>query len=98
MHQQKSENAPALTMVDSNGQIFLGKEFAGKQVQVEIREPGVWVIRTVVIVPANELWLHSPEASASLSRAVAWAAVNPAVESDLTEIVGEVGNGSATKK
>lgn len=69
--------APVLKTVGKSGQISLGKEFAGQHVQVEMREIGVWAIRTVVVVPTSELWLHNPEVSAALSRAVRWATANP---------------------
>ena len=36
----------ALKLVGSNGQISLGKQYAGRHVLVKEREPGVWVIRT----------------------------------------------------
>jgi hypothetical protein len=69
--------APVLKAVGRSGQISLGKAFAGQQVQVEMREAGVWIIRTVAVVPTNELWLHSPEVSAALNRAAIWATANP---------------------
>ncbi len=84
------KSAPILKTVGASGQISLGKEFAGAQVQVEMREPGVWVVKTVIVVPTNELWLHTPEAQASIGRAVAWAAANPPRESSLAEIAGVI--------
>src|SRR5580765_1976558 len=42
-------------IIGSNGQISLGKQFAGRQVLVEEREPGVWLIRTASVVPDSEL-------------------------------------------
>ncbi len=68
-------------VVGQNGQISLGKEFAGRQVLVEEREPGVWLIRTAKVIPENELWLHQPQASKDLDRALAWAQENPPRES-----------------
>lgn len=68
-------------VVGQNGQISLGKEFAGRQVLVEEREPGVWLIRTAKVIPENELWLHRPQASKDLERALAWAQDNPPRES-----------------
>ena len=64
-------------VVGQNGQISLGKEFAGRQVLVEEREPGVWLIRTAKVIPENELWLHQPQAGKDLERALAWAQQNP---------------------
>lgn len=33
---------PSVKVIGANGQISLGKQFAGRQVLVEEREPGVW--------------------------------------------------------
>ena len=57
--------------VGASGQISLGKEFAGRTVVVDIREPGVWVIKTAQTIPDSELWLYQPEAAARLDRAMA---------------------------
>ncbi|WP_217895909.1 hypothetical protein [Burkholderia multivorans] len=37
----------------------MAKEFAGRQVLIEEREPGVWLVRTAVVIPENEAWLHA---------------------------------------
>jgi len=63
--------------IGPNGQISLGKQFAGRQVIVEQREPGVWLVRTATIVPDNERWLHEPKAAADLAAALNWATANP---------------------
>ena len=77
----------SVKVVGTNGQISLGKEFAGRQVLVEEREPGVWLIRTATVIPENELWLHEPKANQELKRAFAWAQSNPPRESDPDAIV-----------
>lgn len=89
---------PSLKQVGANGQITLGKEFAGQTVQVEQSEPGVWVVRTVVVIPTNELYLHQPEAFVGLQRAMNWASNNPPAESDLTRLFGDKTNGTTAKK
>jgi len=61
----------------ANGQISLGEEYAGRQMLVEEREPGVWLIRTATVVPDNERWLHEPAAAASLARAFEWDRTHP---------------------
>jgi hypothetical protein len=68
---------PSVKVIGANGQISLGKQFAGRQVLVEEREPGVWLIRTATVIPDNELWLHQPKAADDLRRALAWADANP---------------------
>ena len=77
-----SKSAPTVKVVGSNGQISLGKKFAGRQVVVEEREPGVWLIRTATIVPDNESWLDE-KAMQDLQDALAWAVKTPPRETDL---------------
>ena len=66
----------SIKVIGASGQISLGKEYAGRTVLVEEREPGVWHIRTARVVPDNERWL-TPEAREKIVRAVAWAEQNP---------------------
>ncbi len=72
----------SVKVIGANGQISLGKQFAGRQVLVEEREPGVWLIRTATVIPDNELWLHQPKAADDLRRALAWAQANPASDTE----------------
>jgi len=62
--------------------ISLGKEYAGRTVLIESSEPGVWVIKTAYTIPDSELWLHQPEASARLDRALL-AIIEPPNAADL---------------
>ena len=82
----------AVKQVGGNGQISLGKQFAGRQVLVEEREPGVWLVRTATVVPDNERWLHEPETAANLREAIAWAEAHPpsdaSVEAQLKKLRG----------
>ena len=78
----------SVKVVGANGQISLGKQFAGRQVLVEEREPGVWLVRTATVVPDNERWLHQASAAVDLQKALAWAQANPPAESDM-EALGE---------
>jgi hypothetical protein len=68
----------SVKVVGANGQISLGKQFAGRQVLVEEQEPGVWMIRTATVIPDNERWLHEPQAASKLSAALNWAVSHPA--------------------
>jgi hypothetical protein len=70
---QKHES---LKTIGPNGQISLGKQFAGRPVIVEQREAGVWLIRTATIVPDNERWIHEPKAEADLAAALTWSTAN----------------------
>ena len=88
----------SVKVVGTNGQISLGKEFAGRQVLVQEREPGVWLIRTAKVIPENELWLHDPKANQDLKRAFAWAQNNPPSESDPDAIFKKLTNESRSKQ
>lgn len=81
----------SVKVVGANGQISLGKQFAGRQVLIEEQEAGVWLIRTATVVPDNERWLHEPAAAADLHNAMTWATQNPpsdaALDSTLIRLV-----------
>lgn len=81
--------APRSTVkvVGANGQISLGKQFAGRQVLVEEREPGVWMVRTATVVPDNERWVHEPKAAADLQAALNWAAAHPATDAATQDVL-----------
>jgi hypothetical protein len=66
----------SVKVIGSNGQISLGKQYAGRQVLVEETEPGVWLVRTTRVIPDDERWLQYPEASNDLRDALAWAQMN----------------------
>ena len=74
---------PSVKVVGANGQISLGKQFAGRQVLVEEQEPGVWLVRTATVIPDNERWLHGAQASSDLDRALAWSLAHPARDHDV---------------
>lgn len=53
----------ALKLVGSNGQISLGKQYAGRHVLVQESEPGVWIVRTANVIPDNQIRLHQGTAT-----------------------------------
>lgn len=75
---QTIASPPAVKVVGANGQISLGKQFAGRQVLVEEQETGVWLIRTATVIPDNERWLHETQAASDLARALEWSKQHPA--------------------
>lgn len=75
---QATASAPVVKVIGTNGQISLGKQFAGRQVLVEEQESGVWLIRTATVIPDNERWLHDARAASDLTRAIEWSKRNPA--------------------
>ena len=71
-----SNPSASVRVVGVNGQISLGKQFAGRQVLVEEQAEGVWLVRTATVVPDNERWLHAPAAATDLATALDWARRN----------------------
>ena len=84
---------PSVKVVGANGQISLGKQFAGRQVLVEEREPGVWLVRSATVVPDNESWLHQPEAIEALQRALTWAKNNNPSDSSVDTVLKKLAKG-----
>ena len=89
------ETKTSVKVIGANGQISLGKEYAGRQVLVEEREPGVWFVRTAIVIPENERWLHEPQAAAELQTALAWAAKTKPVESTPSDVDALLGGSAA---
>jgi len=79
-----------IKVIGSNGQISLGKRYAGRQVLVEEQEPGVWLIRTATVVPDNERWIHQPQALADLENALAWAKANPPSDEGVDRVLAKL--------
>lgn len=82
---------PSVKVIGANGQLSLGKRFAGRQVLVEEQEPGVWLVRTATVIPDNERWLHEPQSAADLQSALAWAQANPPDDSNLSDVQEKMG-------
>lgn len=78
---------PTVKLVGANGQISLGKQYAGRQVLLEEQEPGVWLVRTATVIPDNERWLHAPQVAADLDEALAWTKAHPADEGNADAVL-----------
>jgi hypothetical protein len=93
---QSTSHATSVKVIGANGQISLGKQFAGRQVLVEEQEAGVWLVRTATVVPDNERWLHESQAGTDLSHAMIWSTQHPASDTQTDAILdatARVGNG-----
>lgn len=78
---------PMVKSVGASGQISLGKEYAGRQVLVEMPAEGVWIIKTARIVPDNEAWLENPQIKQRVARAIEWASQHAPEASDPDKLV-----------
>lgn len=90
MATQADTSQPMVKVIGSNGQISLGKRYAGRQVLVEESEPGVWIVRTATVIPDNERWLHQPQTVDDLQRALRWAVDNKPLESDVELLIRQL--------
>ncbi len=91
--QTSISGSSSVKVVGANGQISLGKQFAGRHVLVEEQEPGVWLVRTATVVPDNEHWLHTADGASDLSRAMAWATQNSPTDTQLDNVLISLFNG-----
>ena len=85
----------SVKVVGTNGQISIGKQFAGRQVVIEEQEPGVWLVRTASVVPDNERWLHLPKAASDLENALAWSTTNSPSDATLDQTLNTMADGDA---
>ncbi len=83
----RTVSQPSIKIIGANGQISLGKQYAGKQVLVEEQEQGVWLIRTATVIPDNEHWLQQPQSAADLQQALNWAQANSASDAHLEAVL-----------
>ena len=90
-----ADRSAALKLVGGNGQISLGKRYAGRHVLVEETEPGVWIVRTAIVIPDNESWLHEAAAASDLQAAMEWSTSHEPTDLDLSETLKRLGHGDA---
>jgi hypothetical protein len=86
-------SSASVKVVGTNGQISLGKQFAGRQVLVEEREPGVWLVRTATVLPDNESWLHQPKTAVALQKAMTWAQNNAPSDTSVDMVIKKLARG-----
>lgn len=63
-------------IIGTNGQLSLGKEFAGKMVLVDQIDNGTWIIKSGEFVPDSEKWLLKNDSSHKINEAIDWALKN----------------------
>jgi len=83
-----------IKQIGKSGQVSLGKEHAGKNVLIEEISEGVWVIKAGQFIPDNERWLHQPDVTEALNKAIEWAKQNPPKETDIDELEKAIEHGS----
>jgi len=59
--------------VAKNVQVSLGKEFAGKQIQIFKQDENTLLIKTVLVIPKSEMWLHNDGNPTKIDSGIKWA-------------------------
>lgn len=67
-------------VVGANGQVSLGKAFAGKMILIDQIDDGTWIIKSGDFIPDSETWLHHDDHLAKLNKALKWAEKNKPVD------------------
>ena len=67
---------PSVKVIGANGQVSLGKEFAGKMILIDQIDKGTWIIKSGAFIPDSEKWLHRPQDISKLEKALQWADKN----------------------
>jgi len=78
-------------VIGVNGQLSLGKEFAGQRVLIDQLDNGTWLIKTGEFIADSEKWLYQGDSLARLDKALSWAAKNKPTD-NFDEIVKKVEN------
>lgn len=78
--------------IGTNGQLSLGKEFAGKMVLVDQIEEGTWIIKCGEFVPDSEKWLYQGNNLPKVEKALAWAEKNKPSE-NFEALIQRIENG-----
>ncbi len=87
-----------IKIIGDNGQISLGKEFAGESVLIENPEAGVWIVKMGKFIPDSEKWLHEASNSSKLNEALNWASQNKTKQTDLADLERKINTKSITKR
>jgi hypothetical protein len=80
-----------IKQVGMNGQISLGKEYAGKQIQISKLEDGTLIIKPGRFIPNSEQWLYTESNMKRLDKAIKWAE-NSARKDNFSEIINKIEN------
>ncbi|WP_316354180.1 hypothetical protein [Candidatus Trichorickettsia mobilis] len=78
-------------VIGNNGQLSLGKEFAGQMVLIDQLDNGTWLIKKGEFIADSEKWLYQANNLAKLDKALSWAENNKP-SNNLEEIARKIEN------
>lgn len=67
-------------IIGANGQVSLGKEFAGKTVLIDQLSDGTWIIKAGKFIPDSEKWLYQGGNMSKLEKAMEWTEKNKPID------------------
>ncbi len=67
-------------VIGANGQVSLGKEFAGKMVLIDQVDEGTWIIKSGEFIPDSEKWIYQDNNLSKLEKAIDWADKNEPID------------------
>lgn len=73
---QKTNSPLQIKTIGPNGQLSLGKEFAGRNVMIDQVDEHTWIIKEGEFIPCSERWLYEADHLRKLEKALAWAEKN----------------------
>lgn len=76
----------SIRSVNSNGQISIGKRYAGKTFSLVEIADGILQLKEGTFIPKNEEWLVDPKVANDLKRAIRWSETHERQETDLDEL------------
>ena len=79
-----------LKIVGPNGQVCIGKEFAGKQIQLVKQDDSTVIIKKGQFIPDNEKWLYRDNNLEKLMRAVEETENTPRRADNFEEIMNKL--------
>ena len=85
------KQAKKVLTVPPNGQISIGKKWAGREVLVEVVDDNQIVITSGTFIPAHQQTFYTKEAQATLDQFNRWSAENPPKKTDVSKLKKELG-------
>ena len=85
------KQAKKVLTVPSNGQISIGKTWAGRQVQIEEVDDHKILITSGAFIPADQETFYTKKAEARLNDFNEWSSKNPPKRTDLKRLRKQLG-------
>lgn len=63
---------PIIKQVGANGQISLGKKYAGKHISITEQDDGTLILKAGSFIPDNEAWLYASNGEDRVDNAIKW--------------------------